>query len=115
MKISFLATCIVLLIFNSAYREVKLPALVRDSMVLQRNAKVKIWGWATNGEKITVSFAGKKYRTVTGSDGKWMVLLSPMKAGGPFTMNIDASNHIVLKDVLMGDVWFCSGQSNMVH
>ncbi|HEX8677033.1 MAG TPA: sialate O-acetylesterase, partial [Segetibacter sp.] len=115
MKISFLATCIVLLIFNSAYGEVKLPALVRDSMVLQRNAKVKIWGWATNGEKITVSFAGKKYRTVTGSDGKWMVLLSPMKAGGPFTMNIDASNHIVLKDVLMGDVWFCSGQSNMVH
>lgn len=115
MKISFLATCIVLLIFNSAYGEVKLPALVRDSMVLQRNTKVKIWGWATNGEKITVSFAGKKYRTVTGSDGKWMVLLSPMNAGGPFTMNIDASNHIVLKDVLIGDVWFCSGQSNMVH
>ncbi|MEJ7677121.1 MAG: hypothetical protein WKG06_04445 [Segetibacter sp.] len=91
MKISFLAICIVLLIFNSASGEVKLPALVRDSMILQRDAKVKIWGWAANGEKVSVSFAGKKYKTTTGKDGKWMIVLVRMKAGGPYTMNIEAT------------------------
>jgi len=84
-------------------------------VIRQRDAKVKIWGWATDGEKVTLSFAGKKYKTTTGSDGKWMIILAPLKAGGPYTMNIDATNHITLKDILMGDVWFCSGQSNMVH
>lgn len=115
MKISSLTICIVLFIFNSVFAEVKLPRIVRDSMILQRDAKVKIWGWAANGEKVTVSFAGKKYKAITGSDGKWLITLSPLKAGGPYTMNIDASNHITLKDILIGDVWFCSGQSNMVH
>lgn len=115
MKISFIAVGIMLLTLNSVFAEVKLPRIIRDSMVLQRDAKVKIWGWAANGEKITVSFAGKKYKTTTGADGKWMVVLAPIKAGGPYTMNIDGTNHIALKDILMGDVWFCSGQSNMVH
>jgi sialate O-acetylesterase len=101
--------------FHAAFSQVKLPRIARDSMVLQRDAKVKIWGWAGNGEKVTVSFSGKRYKTTTGLDGKWLVTLPPMKAGGPHTMNIDASNHIILKDILIGDVWFCSGQSNMVH
>ncbi|MCW3106874.1 MAG: sialate O-acetylesterase, partial [Segetibacter sp.] len=115
MKKSSLIVCIVLFIFYAASAQVKLPQIVGDSMILQRDAKVKIWGWASNGEKVTVSFAGKKYKTRTRADGKWFITLSPMKAGGPHTMNIDASNHITLKDVLVGDVWFCSGQSNMVH
>jgi sialate O-acetylesterase len=114
-KIGFLKFCIVFFICNSAFAEVRLPKMVRDSMVLQRNARVKIWGWATKGEKITVSFAGRKYRTIATSDGKWLVTLTPTKAGGPFNLNIDATNHLSLKDVLVGDVWLCSGQSNMVH
>jgi len=95
--------------------QVKLPRLVRDSMILQRDVPVKIWGWAAKGEKVTVKFNGKNYKTKTGSDEKWSVLLSPMKAGGPYTMDISASNKLSLKDILIGDVWFCSGQSNMVH
>lgn len=115
MKGITLTLFIVLSFISTTNAQIKLPRIVRDSMILQRDAKVKIWGWAANGEKVTVSFAGKKYRTKTGADGKWTVTLSPTKAAGPYTMNIDASNHIALKDVLIGDVWFCSGQSNMVH
>jgi len=94
--------------------QVRLPQLVSNGMVLQRDAKINIWGWAAAGEKVTVKFNGKSYRTTTLASGKWIIALNPMKAGGPYTMDIAASNHIVLKDVLLGDVWFCSGQSNMV-
>ncbi len=62
-----------------------------------------------------MKFNGKNYKTTTGADGKWSVLLAPTKAGGPFTMDINGTNKITLKDILVGDVWFCSGQSNMVH
>lgn len=95
--------------------EVKLPRLVRDSMVLQRDTKIRIWGWASPGEKLSIRFNNKQYKTTAGADGKWAVFLAPMKAGGPYEMNITASNRIVLKDILIGDVWICSGQSNMVH
>ncbi len=100
---------------NSAFSQVKLPQLIRDSMVLQRDSKIKIWGWASKGEKVNVKFNNKNFKTITGADGKWLIQLSPMKAGGPYTMTITASNTITLKDILLGDVWFCSGQSNMVH
>ncbi|MEP7230765.1 MAG: sialate O-acetylesterase [Ginsengibacter sp.] len=97
------------------YSQVHLPQLVRDSMVLQRDAKVKIWGWASPNEKIKIDFLKKKYKTAADAKGNWMVMLSPMKAGGPYSMNISGKNKILLKDILIGDVWFCSGQSNMVH
>jgi len=84
-------------------------------MILQRDAKVNVWGWAAPREKVLITFAGKKYKATTGADGKWSVQLAPSRAGGPHKMNIDASNHLILKDILVGDVWFCSGQSNMVH
>ena len=93
--------------------QVTLPKLVRDSMILQRDGPVNIWGWASPGEKITISFAGKKYRTITKADRSWKIAFPPTPAGGPYTMNIDASNHITLSNILMGDVWLCSGQSNM--
>ncbi|HYE56631.1 MAG TPA: sialate O-acetylesterase [Chitinophagaceae bacterium] len=107
-------TCALLLLacMQQAGAQVKLPAILRDSMVLQRNASIKLWGWASAGEKITVRFNNKTYRAATGSNGRWMLTLPPMKAGGPYTMNI---NHITLKDILIGDVWVCAGQSNMVH
>jgi sialate O-acetylesterase len=82
-------------------------------MVLQRGSKINIWGWATANEKVTVSFHQKKYEAVTNQQGKWSVSIPALKAGGPYNMNIDASNHLSIKNILVGDVWICSGQSNM--
>ncbi len=95
--------------------QVKLPRLLRDSMILQRGIKIKIWEWASPQEKITISFHDKKFKTIADANGNWIVMLTPMKAGGPYTMKVDASNHISLGNILIGDVWLCSGQSNMVH
>lgn len=112
-------TCLlVLILFLSQVPvtgQVRLPRLVSDGMVLQREAPTTIWGWAATGEKVRVNFRGKNYRTVTGADGKWALRLSPMKAGGPYTMHIQGSNQVIIKDILLGDVYLCSGQSNMVH
>lgn len=98
----------------SVAAQVRLPQLVSDGMVLQRDQKINIWGWASPGEKLKVNFKGKAYQATTGQDGKWILQIPAIKAGGPYTMNIDASNHIQIKDILIGDVWFCAGQSNMV-
>ena len=97
------------------FARVKLPQIIRDSMILQRDAKIKIWGWAAKDEKVTINFNGKKFSTKTGTDGKWMVWLPSMKAGGPYTMDITAGNTLTLKDILIGDVWLVSGQSNMEY
>lgn len=84
-------------------------------MILQRDAKIKIWGWASPNEKIKISFNKKDFKTKADANGNWNLFLPAMKAGGPYTMSIDASNHISLKEILIGDVWICTGQSNMVH
>jgi sialate O-acetylesterase len=97
-----------------AAADVKLPQLISNSMILQRNIELKIWGWASVGEKIDLSFNGKKYSTRTGKDEKWLISLPAMNAGGPYSMTIKGLNTIVLTDILIGDVWFCAGQSNMV-
>lgn len=109
----FLFASLLLLTFASK-AEVKLPQLIGDHMVLQRNVKLKIWGWAAVGERVTVSFNGKKVSTVASKDNKWLIILPAMQAGGPYTMTIQGSNKISLNDVLIGDVYFCAGQSNMV-
>lgn len=83
-------------------------------MVLQRDVELKIWGWAKVGEKISLSFNGKKFNTNAGKDRKWLITLPAMKAGGPYTMTIKGLNLITINDILFGDVYFCSGQSNMV-
>ncbi len=98
-----------------SYGQVSLPALVRDSMVLQRNAEINVWGWASKDEKVIISFNKRNYTTKATSEGKWKIVLSPMEAGGPYNMIISGKNKITLKNILVGDVWFCSGQSNMVH
>ncbi len=102
-------------VINQCFGQVKLPRLVRDSMILQRDVNIKIWGWASKDEKVNVKFNNKTYKTKTAVGGKWLITLPPMKAGGPYTMDISGSNKILLKEILIGDVWFCSGQSNMVH
>ncbi len=104
-----------LLLTSVSLAQVKLPAIIRDSMVLQRDTPLKIWGWASSNEKVAVKFNGKTYRAKADGFGSWEIVLPPVKAGGPYSMTITGTNTIQLKDILFGDVWFCSGQSNMVH
>ena len=93
--------------------QVRLPKLVSDGMILQRGIPINIWGWAKSGESITVNFNNKIAKTIATNDGKWQLKLPAMLAGGPYQMEIKASNRIILKNILLGDVWVCSGQSNM--
>ncbi len=97
----------------SASGQVKLPKLISDGMVIQRDTEVKIWGWAAGNEMITVHFINSTYHTTADSSGKWNITLSESGAGGPYQMQIIASNRITIKDILIGDVWVCSGQSNI--
>ena len=97
----------------ASFAQIRVPRLVSDGMVLQREMPLRIWGFGTPGEKVTVKFDGETASGSTGDDGKWIVQLSPKKAGGPYTMDIDGINHIWLKNILVGEVWFCSGQYNM--
>lgn len=106
--------CCLFFLCQPVFCQVRLPRLISSGMVLQRNADVRIWGWASPGEKVTIRFLGKTYQTVTTDNREWKIMLSPMKAGGPYSMEIDAGNHIDLTNILVGDVWICSGQSNMV-
>lgn len=102
-----------LVICCSLRAQVRLPRLISNNMILQRETQLNIWGWATAGEKINLGFAGQQYETITPADGRWQVAIPPMEAGGPYDLVIDASNHLTVKNILIGDVWICSGQSNM--
>jgi sialate O-acetylesterase len=116
MKYLIRAICLVAVcIINSAIlrADVKLPAVISDGMVLQQGISVPLWGWADEGETVTVQFQNQKV-VATAKGGKWMVRLKPLKAGnGPFTLAIAGKNKIELKNILIGEVWICSGQSNM--
>jgi sialate O-acetylesterase len=115
MKILFRSICLmaIVVITSSILRaDVKLPAIVSDGMVLQQGINVPLWGWADEGEAVTVQFLDQKV-AATAKDGRWIVRLKPLKAGGPFTLTISGKNKIELKNVLVGEVWICSGQSNM--
>lgn len=92
---------------------VKVPAIFGSHMVLQQGIADRVWGWAEPGEEVTVSIAGQAKKTTAGADGKWAVALDPLAAGGPHTMTIAGKTTLVLEDVLVGEVWLCSGQSNM--
>ncbi|WP_100615158.1 sialate O-acetylesterase [Confluentibacter citreus] len=112
---SIITLILFLISISTCFADVKLPKLISDGVVLQRDAKIPVWGWASPGEKVTVSFQGKKYSTKASSEGNWTIILPKMKAGGPFTMTISGNNTVEVKDILIGDVWLCTGQSNMVH
>jgi sialate O-acetylesterase len=92
--------------------DVKLPGLFTDNLVLQEGMRVPVWGWADEGERVTVTFRGKKVSATT-AQGRWMVKLPGQKAGGPETLTVEGKNKIEIRDVLVGEVWICSGQSNM--
>lgn len=114
-KSSWFRLLFLLLLPAGAAAQVQLPRLVRDSMVLQRDTRISIWGWSSPAEKVQVKFLGQTYKTKADTKGNWSVELAPQPAGGPYTMEITGKNKFILKDILLGDVWFCSGQSNMVH
>ncbi|MGJ5641325.1 sialate O-acetylesterase [Formosa sp. S-31] len=103
----------ILLLSIFGYAKVEMPLLFADDMVLQRNKPIPVWGWADANEKIEVSFNGQKVKTKADKDGKWSLELKAEKAGGPFTMTIKGKNTIQIKNILVGEVWICSGQSNM--
>lgn len=93
--------------------DVRLPAIFSDHLVLQRDASVAVWGWADPGEEVSVSVGGQTQTAKAGKDGKWMVRLAKLKAGGPHTMTVKGRNTLTIADVLVGEVWLGSGQSNM--
>jgi sialate O-acetylesterase len=108
------ALAVVVLLFQTrlAKADVTLPALVSDGMVLQARAPVRVWGWAAEGEKVTVTLRGQSV-TAEAQGGHWSATLKPMDPGGPFDMTIAGHDSVVLRNVLVGEVWVCSGQSNM--
>ena len=93
--------------------DVRLPALFGDHMVVQRDMPIHVWGWADAGETVSVGFRGETAATTASSDGRWEVHLEPAEAGGPYDLVIDGKNSLRLSDILVGDVWVGSGQSNM--
>ncbi len=107
----------VLLLVNAdaALADIKLPAVISDNMVLQGNKKVSIWGWAEPGEEVmvSVSWHRMKWAVTADKDGKWMFKMNSPKMGGPYEMTISGKNTITLKNIMVGEVWVCSGQSNM--
>jgi sialate O-acetylesterase len=98
---------------SQARAEVKLPAIFGSHMVLQQGQKDRVWGTADPGEPVTVTIAFQSKTTKADKDGKWTVTLDPMMVGGPHTMTVKGKNAITFDDVLIGEVWLCSGQSNM--
>lgn len=97
----------------SAQGKIKLPAVVSDHMVLQQEANVNLWGWAEAGEKVMAKFGDKSAETVTGPDKKWRVKLAGLKGGTAGDLTISGTDTVTVKDVLVGEVWVASGQSNM--
>ncbi len=97
-----------------ALADVRLPALLSDHMILQAERPIHLWGWADPGERVEADFRGRTASTVAGENGRWSLYLAPESAGGPYALRISGKNRIDLEDVLVGEVWVGSGQSNMV-
>ena len=101
----------------TAFADVRLPAIFSDKMVLQQKSNVTVWGWADAGEKITITPSWrmeKSFNAKADASGNWKIIMPTPSAGGPYLLKIKGNNVIELKDVLVGEVWVCSGQSNMV-
>ncbi|MDU1889910.1 MAG: sialate O-acetylesterase [Dysgonomonas sp.] len=113
-KLKLLLLCLSLFSIGQAWALVKMPSIFNNDMVLQRDQIVNIWGWADKNEAVQVSFNNQIRKTKANKDGYWSVQLNPMNYGGPYRMEIKGkSNSIEFDNILIGDVWICSGQSNM--
>jgi sialate O-acetylesterase len=115
MKIRLSSFLLILLIAQVGFSQVRLPRLISDGMILQRETPVKIWGWAKAGEKVSLQLNKQSFQAIADKKGNWQIILPQQQTGGPFDMSIQASNQITLKNILFGDVWLCSGQSNMEY
>ena len=104
---------LLIFLYSSVLGQVRLPRLISDGAILQRETPLTLWGWAAPGEKVTLSFNQKQYSATADKEGRWAIQLPPQKAGGPHQLAFTASNIVTVRDVLFGDVWLCSGQSNM--
>jgi sialate O-acetylesterase len=112
---SVVVLVIVLVLAGVLSADVRLPSIISDNMVLQQGKSVPIWGWADANEAVTVtgSWGSGKWETTADQDGKWMVKIDTGKAGGPYEMTVAGKNPVTVKNILVGEVWVCSGQSNM--
>lgn len=108
-----IVSILITLITFTVYADVRLPGFFGDHMVLQRDKPIPIWGWANPGERITVLFNHQTKKLRTGKNGKWMIILDKEMAGGPYTLTVKGKNTVSVSDVYVGEVWICSGQSNM--
>src|SRR5262245_43609983 len=97
----------------TARADVKLPNIFTDHAVLQRDMPVPVWGWADPGEEVTVSIAGQTHKATADDKGKWNVKLEPLSVGESLTLVVEGKNRVERNDLLVGEVWLCSGQSNM--
>lgn len=113
MKKSIRIVTFIFFLVGNANAQPKLPGIFGDSMVLQRDVPLRIWGTASPGEKIIVGLHQQKKMTIADRKGNWLLILNPEKAGGPYELSVAGKEKIVLRGILMGDIWFCSGQSNM--
>jgi len=113
--VSIFSLGLVLVCAADAWADVKLPTVISDNMVLQRRTEVPIWGWAEPGEQVmvSVSWHSMAWGVSADKDGKWMFKMNPPKVGGPYEMTISGKNSITIRNILVGEVWVCSGQSNM--
>lgn len=109
--------CVLLLLMFSvsmvALGDVRLPSIIGEGMVLQRHAEIRIWGWADPQEKVEVILGENTAHAITNPQGRWNLVLPAMEAGGPFNMIVRGKNTIELNNIMVGEVWICSGQSNM--
>jgi sialate O-acetylesterase len=112
-QILFLVLECLFMVCIGANAAVKLPALISNNMVLQEGTQAHIWGTATPFERVTVRIASAEATTAADQNGKWSIGIEPPTAGGPYEMTIQGRNRIVLHNVMVGEVWLCSGQSNM--
>jgi sialate O-acetylesterase len=113
-RFSTFACCFAIFFLTiSTQAETSIPSIIGENMVLQRNQPIVIWGWDQAGQKVDVSVAGHSAQATTDSSGQWIVSLEKLAAGGPHTITIKGSSELTLKNVLVGEVWLCSGQSNM--
>jgi len=101
------------LVAAPASAEIKLPAFFSDGMVLQQGRGVPVWGFADPGEEVSVTLSGQTRTVKADSEGRWMMRLDQLKAGGPLEMTVVGSNRITVRNILVGEVWVASGQSNM--
>ncbi len=110
-----LSLLVLTFIFQASNGNISLPEIFSDNMVLQQKSDVTIWGWAKTGEKVVLKadWLTAEINTTADTQGKWSMILKTPEAGGPYNISLKGYNEVILKNVLIGEVWLCSGQSNM--